>query len=111
MAVYHKWLKAGNFNGIFENKPYPQLTISYLYQNTSMISTNDVYRKIKEMSKRVANPRPQITISAVAGELSLQSEQILPSLTELKDMRLIQLDKPINAAYVKLTLLGHTVNR
>lgn len=85
--------------------------IDYLYQKTGMINTNDVYRKIKEMSKRVANPRPQITISAVAEELALRSEQILPCLTELKDMRLVQLDKPYNAAYVKLTLLGHTVNR
>ena len=77
-----------------------------------MVSTNDVYRKIKEMSTRMVNPRPKILINALAGELLLAREQILPSLAELKKLRLIQSDMPVHTAeYVKLTLLGFTVTR
>ena len=73
-------------------------------------STNDVYRKIKEMSTRTANPRPQILINLLANELSVLREQVLPFLTELKDMRLIQFEG-YASVYVKLTLLGYTVKR
>ena len=75
-----------------------------------MTNTNDVFRKIKEMSKRVPNPRPQIPITAVASELSLMHDNILPAITELKKMRLIQHDMQA-PAYIKLTLLGCTVTR
>jgi hypothetical protein len=77
-----------------------------------MISTDDVYRKIKEMSQRVVNPRPQIALSALATELLLLREQLLPRIMELKKLRLIQYDASANApAYVRLTLLGYTVTR
>lgn len=77
-----------------------------------MVSTNDVYRKIKEMSQRVANPRPPIMINALAGELLLVREQILPSIAELKKLRLIQSETPAHTSgYVKLTLLGYSVTR
>ncbi len=77
-----------------------------------MINTNDVFRKIKEMSKTVANPRPQIMVSDLAHELSLPREQVLPSLMELKQLRLINADPITNTTMsVKLTLLGYTVNR
>lgn len=77
-----------------------------------MVNINDVFRKIKEMSKTVANPRPQIMINDLANELSLPREQVLPSLMELKQLRLISSDPITNATTsIKLTLLGHTVNR
>lgn len=75
-----------------------------------MASTNDVYRKIKEISKRTPNPRPQIAVDMVAGELRESYGQISHQLAELKDMRLIQFDT-IVPAYIKLTLLGTTVTR
>lgn len=75
-----------------------------------MATTNEVYRKIKEMSARVANPRPFINITGIATEMMQVNEQILPMLTELKDLRLITFDKP-NVQSVKLTLLGFTVSR
>lgn len=75
-----------------------------------MITTNDVYRKIKEMSNRVANPRPVIEVTGIAGELMQVREQIMPMLNELKDMRLITFDKH-NVQAVRLTLLGFTVSR
>lgn len=75
-----------------------------------MATTNEVYRKIKEISSRVANPRPFIHIGGIANELMQVTEQILPMLTELKDLRLITFDKP-NVQSVKLTLLGFTVSR
>ncbi len=75
-----------------------------------MVTTNDVYRKIKEISKRTANPRPQILVKGIADELLQMREQILPMLTELKDMRLITFDHTYVQS-VKLTLLGTTVSR
>lgn len=77
-----------------------------------MTSTNDVFRKIKEISKREMNPRPTVQLSEVARELSLVRDQILPEIMELKDLRLIQLDTTLKSpSSVKLTLLGCTVNR
>jgi hypothetical protein len=77
-----------------------------------MISTNDVYGKIKEMSTRVVHPRPQIAIKALAAELLLAREQILPSIIELKNLRLIQWDGSAHSSvHIRLTLLGHTVIR
>ncbi len=75
-----------------------------------MTNTNDVFRKIKEMSTRVSNPRPQIPISVIASELRLLQDQILPAITELKKLRLINHDMHA-PAYIKLTLLGFTVTR
>lgn len=75
-----------------------------------MTDTNEVYRKIKEMSKRVPNPRPQIPVHNIAGELAIGSEQIRNSLEELKKLRLIQYDGKV-ATSIRLTLLGSTVNR
>lgn len=64
------------------------------------------------MSKRVPNPRPQIPVNAVAAELALVREQILPSISELKKLRLIQYESGNFAPdYLKLTLLGSTVTR
>lgn len=75
-----------------------------------MASTNDVYRKIKEISKRTANPRPLVQISSISQELHLGSEEIIQHLTALKEMRLINYDTR-SAQQIRLTLLGNTVNR
>lgn len=75
-----------------------------------MITTNEVYRKIKEISSRTPNPRPMVNVDNMAAELKLMKQYIIPMLTELKDMRLISFDKPA-ADHIKLTLLGFTVKR
>ncbi len=75
-----------------------------------MITTNDVFRKIKEISKRTANPRPQIQVSGIAAEMMQVREQIEPMITELKDMKLINFNDA-SGSIIKLTLLGDTVNR
>ncbi len=75
-----------------------------------MITTNDVYRKIKEISSRTANPRPTVQVDSIAKELNQLRQMIVPMLIELKDMRLISFDKP-SSEHVKLTLLGFTVTR
>mgnify|MGYP007072815177 CR=1 FL=1 len=75
-----------------------------------MITVNDVYRKIKEMSCRTPNPRPAIQVAGIASEMEQGREQILPMLTELKDMRLIKFEEPAVIS-IKLTLLGFTVRR
>ena len=75
-----------------------------------MTSVNEVYRKIKEISKRTANPRPAVQVSGIANELRITQEQLAPFLAELKDLRLIQFGKlPVES--IKLTLLGYTVQR
>lgn len=77
-----------------------------------MSPENEVFRKIKEMSKRVANPRPYIPVNNLASELLLLREQLLPAIGELKRMRLVQHDTlPDTTEYVKLTLLGCSVTR
>lgn len=75
-----------------------------------MITTNDVYRKIKEMSKRTANPRPPIVVNGIASELQRSREEIIPMLIELKDLKLINFNEPALIS-IKLTLLGFTVKR
>ncbi|OSZ78991.1 hypothetical protein CAP35_12295 [Chitinophagaceae bacterium IBVUCB1] len=62
------------------------------------------------MSCRTANPRPAIAVAGIATEMHQAREQILPMLSELKDMRLIKFEEP-SAISIKLTLLGFTVTR
>jgi hypothetical protein len=76
-----------------------------------MATVNEVYQKIKEISKRTANPRPEIVIQRLAEEMQQVREQILPILVELKDLRLIKFNQPAAVVSIRLTLLGHTVNR
>ena len=73
-----------------------------------MVDVNVVLGKIKEMSTRVSNPRPQIPISVLASELFMSQELLSPAIMRLKKMRLIQHEKH-SLAYLKLTLLGYTV--
>ena len=75
-----------------------------------IVSTNDVFRKIKDLSKRVPNPRPQIPVNDIASELQMSRDQIFPCIAELKKLRLIQCETA-TPSLVKLTLLGCTVNR
>lgn len=64
------------------------------------------------MSKRVPNPRPQISINNLASELLLFKDQLFPAIAELQSLRLIRYyPLPDSNEYVKLTLLGCTVTR
>lgn len=74
------------------------------------MTTNDVFRKIKEISKRTPNPRPPIPVANIANEMQQVREQIMPMLTELKDMRLI-IYSDVSFNSIRLTLLGFTVER
>ena len=75
-----------------------------------MTDVNVLHRKIREMSKMMANPRPQLMVRDIAGELNMSSDQLMPTLVALKDLRLIQFNEPSQVS-VKLTLLGHTIQR
>ncbi len=74
------------------------------------ITVNEVYRKIKEMSAREMNPRPKIMVQELVNELMITQDNLMPCLTALKDMRLINTEG-FGFACIKLTLLGTTVNR
>ncbi len=74
------------------------------------LTANDVFRKVKELSALVMNPRPQIFISNISAELSESRESLLPLLTHLSDIKLIRFNEP-SMESVKLTLLGNNVNR
>jgi|GEM_PF-1107428 len=75
-----------------------------------MATVNDVYRKIKDLSAREWTPRPSIAVATLSSELSLTRESVMPMLTELQDMKLIRFNETTKAS-LRLTLLGHTVNR
>lgn len=75
-----------------------------------MVTVNEVYRKIKEMSAQQWNPRPVITISNISQELYTSRESLLPYLRELEDMKLIRFNEAAKLT-VKLTLLGNNVSR
>lgn len=74
------------------------------------MTTNEVFRKIKEMSRRTVNPRPVIAVRALAEEMQQAGSMLMPFLTELKELRLIKFNEPA-VATIKLTLLGATVDR
>jgi len=75
-----------------------------------MSSENIVFRKIKEISARGLQPRPAITALQIASELSLTGDRLVPSLTLLKELRLVSFCDARGAS-VKLTLLGSVINR
>lgn len=66
---------------------------------------NIVFNKIRELSAESLNPRPFISAGALAQELHIGVDQVMPSLLGLKKMRLIIFDKKIMTAF-KLTNLG-----
>ncbi len=74
------------------------------------MTTNDVYRKIKEISVRTLKPRPSIQINNLSNELNSNEEMLMTRLIELKELRLIKFDEK-DASSINLTLLGCTVKR
>lgn len=79
-------------------------------QSTIMITRNDIYRKIKEMSAEQWIPRPVIPVSHIAERLTADKDYLMPFLTDLHDMKLITFDDPAKLT-VKLTPLGSIVTR
>jgi len=75
-----------------------------------MSSENEVFRKIKEISTRKVHPRPLVDTMELAKELSMSKESIMPSLTQLKQLRLINFNDT-QAAEIRLSLLGSVVKR
>ena len=75
-----------------------------------MSTENLVFRKIKEISARGFHPRPAVVTRELANELQVTPESLMPSLTELKQLRLVNFSDP-KGTTIKLTLLGSVVKR
>ena len=75
-----------------------------------MPTENEVFRKIKEISTRTIHPRPLVNTGDLAKELSMSRESLMPSLTQLKQLRLVNFNDT-QAMAIRLTLLGSVVNR
>ncbi len=75
-----------------------------------MPTENEVFRKIKEISTRTVQPRPLVNTTDLAKELSMSREHLLPQLTELKKLRLVNFNDTQGSA-IRLTLLGTVVKR
>lgn len=75
-----------------------------------MFDENVVFRKIKEISARGMQPRPEVATLQIAHELSLPADNLLACLTQLQQLRLIAYCGNKEAS-VKLTLLGTVVKR
>ena len=71
---------------------------------------NVVFRKIKEISSREMQPRPAVAINQIARELSVTTDSLLPTLDQLKNLRLVNFSDG-QATSIKLTLLGTVVQR
>jgi DNA-binding GntR family transcriptional regulator len=78
-------------------------------QNT-MVTENEVFRKIKEISTRTIQPRPSVNTYELANELSMSRENLMSCLTSLKQTRLLNFNDA-QAQSVRLTLLGTVVKR
>ena len=74
------------------------------------MTTNDVFRKIKEISVRTLKPRPSTLINNLSYEMNSNQEVLMSYLIELKELRLIVIDDKETAS-INLTLLGCTVKR
>lgn len=75
-----------------------------------MLIENEVFRKIKEISAREIKPRPLVNTAALAHELSVTPESLMPFLLQLKQLRLVNFID-IQASAFRLTLLGSVVRR
>jgi predicted transcriptional regulator len=75
-----------------------------------MPTENEVFIKIKEISTRTVQPRPLVNTGELAKELSVTREKLMPSLDELKSLRLVNFNDP-EVTGIRLTLLGSIVNR
>ncbi|RYG50142.1 MAG: hypothetical protein EOO01_11380 [Chitinophagaceae bacterium] len=85
--------------------------MTYLQTNQHlMVTVNEVYRKIKEMSAQEWTPRPVLTVVNLSSALRSPREALIPLLTELQELKLIRFNDN-NKVSVKLTLLGNNVER
>ncbi len=75
-----------------------------------MQTDNVVFRKIREISARGMQPRPVVTTLQLATELAVTSASLLPSLAQLKQLRLVNFNDGTGMS-VRLTLLGSVVKR
>jgi predicted transcriptional regulator len=75
-----------------------------------MSTENEVFRKIKEISVRAVQPRPSVSVHELAQEMSVTRESLMPSLTQLKQLRLLNFNDAQGSS-IKLTLLGTVVKR
>ncbi len=75
-----------------------------------MSTENLVFRKIKEISARGIHPRPPVNTSELASELLVTTESLMPSLSQLKQLRLVNFSDP-KGSTIRLTLLGSVVKR
>ena len=75
-----------------------------------MLTDNDVFRKIKEISTRTFNPRPLVNTGDLARELSITRDSLMPCLAQLKYLRLVNFNDA-QGMVIRLTLLGSVVNR
>jgi hypothetical protein len=75
-----------------------------------MSTDNEVFRKIKEISTRTLQPRPLVNTYELASELNISRENLMKSLTELKQTRLVNFNDAQGQS-IRLTLLGSVVKR
>ena len=75
-----------------------------------MITVNEVYRQIKDMSAEAWNPRPQIEIANIVQRMRSTRNILLPLLYELNDLKLIRFNETAKKS-IRLTLLGNNVTR
>lgn len=75
-----------------------------------MSTDNEVFRKIKEISTRTLQPRPIVSTNELASELNISRENLMKSLTELKQTRLVNFNDAQGQS-IRLTLLGSVVKR
>ena len=69
------------------------------------MTTNEVYRKIVEISERTLNPRTPIPINSLTHELNLHERTLETALNQLLDMRVIKYHE-VSRKSVRLTFLG-----
>ncbi len=75
-----------------------------------MLPENIVFNKIKEIGARGMHPRPHVNTIELAGELLLTHDVIMPLLTQLKYLKLVNFNDR-NCSTISLTLLGCMVKR
>jgi hypothetical protein len=75
-----------------------------------MLTENDVYRKIKEISAGYIDPRTPVLINLLTKEMYSNTELLLPIINQLVYLRLIKYNEK-NRQSVRLTFLGMNVTR
>lgn len=72
-----------------------------------MVTSVEVFNKIKEMSKRTFGSRPRISLTDIAADLPVSPDQLLVLLKELENRRLIDIHK---AQVTTVSLTSYGVN-